>query len=60
MTTAQLRAQMKQDCKRYISEQIPGLIDRIMEDGNGGALNASESITAIQVLEEELAMRKVS
>jgi hypothetical protein len=60
MTTTQLRTQMKQDCKHYTSEQILGLIDRIVEDGNRGALNASESITAIQVLEEELAMRKVS
>lgn len=60
MTTSQLRIQMEQDCKRYTNEQIVDLIGRIMEDGNRGALNTSESITAVQVLEAELALREAN
>jgi|LSQX01.1.fsa_nt_gb hypothetical protein len=60
MTTSQLRIQMEQDCKRYTNEQIVDLIGRIVKDGNRGALNASESITAVQVLEAELALREAN
>lgn len=60
MTTSQLRSKMEQTCKRYTNEQIVDLIDRIMEDGNLGALNPSESITAVQVLEAELVLREAN
>lgn len=49
-----------QDCKCYTNEQIVDMIARLMKDGNDGFLNLSESITAVQVLEAELALREAN
>lgn len=58
--TTELRSTMTQDCKRYSNEEIVALIARIMENGNNAALNISESLLAIEVLESELALRGVN